>query len=102
MAFRVVFTEVAAEDLEAISEYISDEDPEAASRVCRELHGLALSLADSPFIGRMTPEYGDPSIRDIVRGKYRIVYVVSEPSGSITILRFWHGSRGDLPRASGS
>jgi len=102
MAFRVVFTEVAVEDLEGVSDYIFQDDPEAARRVCRGLYDLALSLGDNPFMGRMTPEYGDPTIRDIVRGKYRIVYVVSDANDTIQIIRFWHGARGYLPEALGS
>jgi toxin ParE1/3/4 len=98
MAFRVMFTEVAAEDLESISEYITQNDSEAARRVCAGLYDLALSLGRNPFMGRMTPEYGDPSIRDMVRGNYRIVYVVLEAAQTIQIIRFWHGSRGYLPK----
>jgi toxin ParE1/3/4 len=94
MAFRVDFTEVAAEDLESISNFIGAENPEAASRVCRGLFELALSIGENPFMGRITPEYGDPNIRDIVRGNYRIVYLVHPGRGSLEILGFWHGARG--------
>lgn len=55
MALRVVFTEVAAEDLESISDYIAQNDSEAARRVSAGLYELALSLGRSPFMGRMSP-----------------------------------------------
>ena len=57
MAFRVDFTELAAEDLESISKFIAVDNPEAAARVCRGLYRLALSLETNAFIGRITPEY---------------------------------------------
>src|SRR5262249_328546 len=97
MAFRVDFTEVAVEDLEAIAEFIAIDNPEAASHVCQGLYELSLSLGMSPFIGRITPEYKDPTIRDISRGKYRVVYLVDEQRECVQILRFWHGARGYLP-----
>jgi len=97
MAFRVDFTELAAEDLESISKFIAEDNPAAAARVCRGLYELALSLATNPFIGRITPEYSDPTIRDISQGSYRIVYLVDERLQRVGILRFWHGARGFLP-----
>ena len=96
MAWRVDFTEVAASDLESISEFIAADNPAAASQVCRGLYHAARSLESNPFIGRVTPEYNDPTIRDLVRGKYRIVYLVHESAQRIEILRFWHGARGYL------
>jgi len=97
MAYRVVFTELAVEDLEGISQYIQQDDPEAAKRLCRGLYDLAMSVGRNPFIGRMTPEYGDATIRDIVRGRYRIVYAVDTSTETVQIIRFWHGARGYLP-----
>jgi plasmid stabilization system protein ParE len=84
--------------LESISSFIAEDYPEAATRVCRGLYDLSLSLANQPFLGRIAPEFKDPSIRDVVRGNYRIVYLVNEQELSLEILRFWHGARGFLPR----
>jgi len=97
MAFRVDFTELAAEDLESISKFIATDNPEAARRICHRLYDVALSLGANPFIGRITPEYRDATIRDIAHGKYRIVYLIHEHRKRLEILRFWHGARGFLP-----
>jgi toxin ParE1/3/4 len=99
MAFRVDFTELAAADLEDISNFIAIDNPAAAARVCRQLYEAALSLGENPFLGRVTPEYKDETIRDLVRGNYRIVYIVHVNEERLEILRFWHGARGYLPRA---
>lgn len=98
MAFRAEFTELAVTDLQEISEFVAQDDSKAARRVCQGLYDLALPLGNNPFSGRMTPEYKDPAIRDIVRGKYHVAYVVSAAGQTIHIIRFWHGARGSLPR----
>lgn len=97
MAFRVDFTELAVEDLESISKFIAEDNPTAAVRVCRGLYDLALSLTANPLIGRITPEYNNPAIRDIVRSNYRLVYLVDHEKQRVEVLRFWHGARGFLP-----
>ena len=96
MAFRVDFTEIAVNDLESISTFIGANNPAAAARVCRALYEAALSLASNPLAGRVCPEYKDATIRDIVRGHYRIVYLVHSERERLEILRFWHGARGFL------
>ena len=97
MGFRVDFTEAAAEDLELVAKFIALDNPAAAARVCRGLFEAALSLGENPFLGRITPEYKDPNIRDLVRGNYRIVYLVHGDEARLEIIRFWHGARGYLP-----
>ena len=102
MAFRVDFTELAAEELESISKFLGANNPAACARVCRRLYEAALSLADNPFLGRVTPEYNDETIRDLVRGNYRIVYLIHIDQQRVEILRFWHGARGYLPKRGSS
>ena len=97
MAFRVDFTELAANDLESIAQFIAIDNRAAAARVCRRLYEAALSLADNPYLGGITPEYNDPCIRDLVRGNYRIVYLLYPERERLEILTFWHGARGFLP-----
>jgi toxin ParE1/3/4 len=97
MAFRVDFSELAAEDLESIARFIAIDNPAAAARVCRRLYEAALSLGENPYAGGITPEYNDPRIRDLVRGNYRIVYLVYPDRERLEILTFWHGARGSLP-----
>ena len=45
-------------------------------------------------MGRVTPEVGDPDVREIVHGAYRIIYELRCEPAAIYILRFWHGARG--------
>ncbi len=56
----------------------------------------ALSVASFPERGRIVPEIGDPAVREIIHGPYRIIYEVTPGvAGSVYILRFWHGARGN-------
>jgi plasmid stabilization system protein ParE len=45
-------------------------------------------------MGRVTPEVGDPAVREIAHGAYRIIYELRREPAAIYILRFWHGARG--------
>ena len=48
-------------------------------------------LETFPSIGRIVPEYNDPSLREILYRNYRIVYQLSE--NMATIVTVFHGSR---------
>ena len=45
-------------------------------------------------MGRTVPELGDPSVREIIHGSYRIVYELLHDPNAVYVLRFWHGARG--------
>ena len=52
-------------------------------------------LEKFPELGRVVPEFGEPSIREIVvRRNYRVVYRVNPQEQLIEIIRFWHAARG--------
>jgi plasmid stabilization system protein ParE len=42
----------------------------------------------------MVPEFSDPAIRELLRGRYRIIYKITERT--VTIVAFIHGAR-NLP-----
>jgi toxin ParE1/3/4 len=48
-------------------------------------------LEDHPEAGRVVPELGRKDIREVIRGSYRIVYLVS--GEVIHILTVFHASR---------
>jgi plasmid stabilization system protein ParE len=41
------------------------------------------------------PEIDDPSIHELIRPPYRIIYRLLEREQQIHILRFWHAARGN-------
>jgi toxin ParE1/3/4 len=94
MGARVILTPQALADLEAIVRFIAQDRPARAKTFGEELLNRALSAGDFPASGRITPEIGDPVVREIVHGSYRIIYEIFPERGAVFVLRFWHAARG--------
>lgn len=91
MAREVVWTEPAWEDLEAAAQYIARDSEYYAAAFVREVRETAESLTAFAERGQIVPEFGDPSIREILVRPYRLVYSVS--SSRVTIVALIHGAR---------
>lgn len=91
MARRLKWVGRAADDLEAIAEYISEDSPEAAKRVARQLVQSALSLRSLSSRGRVVPELRHLDVREILVGSYRLIYRI-EPE-AVAIIAVIHGAR---------
>ena len=95
MGFKVVLTPQSMDDLEEIVTFIAKNNSERARTFGNELIDRALSIATFPEIGRVVPEMGDPAVRGIIHGAYRIIYEFFRDAEAIYVLRFWHGARGE-------
>jgi plasmid stabilization system protein ParE len=95
MAFKVLVTYAANEDLAALVRFIADDNPPAAERFGLALIEKLKLLGDHPNLGRVVPERADPNLREIIYTPYRIVYRVREGERMVEVLRFWHGARGE-------
>lgn len=91
MAYKVLFTEDALNDLEVLLDYISADKPSAAEQFGTALLKHIELLASLPGIG--TPVAGRPGVRKIVHAPVRIYYRVHEDRRLVEILYLWHGSR---------
>jgi toxin ParE1/3/4 len=94
MAYQVALSPSARRDLQDIVRYISLDSPERALRFGQFLVGNTKRLADFPEMGRVVPEFGDPSLREIVVRSYRVIYRVDHGDCRVDVVRFWHGARG--------
>ena len=94
MDFKLVWTPLARDDLREIVSYIARDNPGAALRVGKRILSSVEPLKNMPRMGRKVPERQDETIREIVRGNYRIIYRVREDQQAIEIWRIWHGARG--------
>lgn len=74
MDYQVVLSLSARADLRDIVRYVSLDNPDAAFRFGRFLISRTKLLAQSPELGRIVPEIGDPLIREIIVRSYRVVY----------------------------
>jgi len=94
MDYQVVLSVSARSDIHDIVRYISLDDPKRAEEFGRFLIQCARSLGPFPMRGRIVPEFGDESIRELIAKSYRIVYRVDQKRSLIEIVRFWHAARG--------
>ncbi len=88
---RVKWTPQAVDDLDAIAEFISRDSPHFAGLFVADILQTANQLIDFPQSGRIVPEIGDRSIREIIQGNYRMIYRLH--SEAAEILTVHHGAR---------
>ncbi len=91
MARSVAWTESAWADLEGIADYIAQDSRFYAASFVRETRDAARSLSTLAERGRVVPEMGNPTIRELLLGNYRLVYRVREQN--VEILGLIHGAR---------
>jgi toxin ParE1/3/4 len=81
----------AIDHLREIYEYVSADKPEAARRLFEDIIELIDGLWEFPLSGRAVPEIGDPSVRELILGSYRIVYKLD--GDFVYIVAIHHGAR---------
>lgn len=96
MDYKIVLAPRAIDDLRDIVRYVAPDRPEAAKRLGFTLIDRTKVLGAFPLSGRVVPEFGDPSIRELMLKPYRIVYRVDERVKVVGVARYWHGARGEL------
>lgn len=74
----VIWTEPAILDLEEITEFISYENPEAASRVSQRVLRHVRHLAKFPRLGPVIHEQPESQYRQIVESPCRVIYRVDD------------------------
>ena len=94
MALKLVWTPLARDDLRRIVSYVAQDNRAAAIRIGERILSSVEPLKSMPQLGRKVPERQDETIREIIRGNYRIIYRVREEQNVVEIWRIWHGARG--------
>ena len=89
MAYEVVWSPTALEDIEAIASYISRDSTSYAGAVVRKIINSTRRLEDFPFAGRIVPEFDEDNIREVFAYSYTIVYRIE--SRTVTIGAVIHG-----------
>jgi plasmid stabilization system protein ParE len=95
MGFKVILTPQSQDDLRKIVSFIAQDNPDRAKTFGLELIDQALTLTELPDRGRVVPEIHQPTVREIVRRPYRIIYEIFPAQNTVYVLRFWHGARGE-------
>lgn len=71
---EVRWTAQAADDLEAITQFIALDSIHHASVFAADTLATLEKIACFPASGRIVREFNEPSIREAIHGNYRIVY----------------------------
>jgi len=91
MARQVEWTDPAWDDLFEIAGYIARDSEYYAAAFVEEVKTAAASLSEFAERGQIVPEFGDPSIRELLIKSYRLVYELS--GEKVVILALIHGAR---------
>ncbi len=94
MAHQLIWAPSARLDLRELASYIAEFRPEASARFVKRVFQVVERLADFPESGRVVPEFGNPTIREVIRNPCRIVYRVNSGERTVEIVRVWHAARG--------
>ena len=94
MAYKLIWSPASRDDLHDIVVFISRDNPQRAMTFGYRLISETDKLQTFPEIGRIVPEYRNPSIREIIVRLYRIVYRVNHERKLCEIVRVWHSARG--------
>ena len=73
---KVIWTDNAIRDLNDIGDYISKDSEKYAQLTVNHLFDSVEILEFYPYSGKVVPEFNNDSIREIVKGNYRIVYQI--------------------------
>ena len=88
---RVIWAPQAIQDVEAIRAHITRDSPHYADLAAQRIVAAVERLTDNPRSGRVVPELGDESIREVIHGNYRIVYRLRHDV--VEIATDFHGAR---------
>ena len=89
---RIRWSAEAVADLTAIHDYIARDSPRYAAATAGRLVSAVERLREFPESGRMVPEVGEPDVREVIVGAYRIIYEL-RPEGWVEVVTVFHGSR---------
>jgi len=88
----IEFAESALCDLEDIlAWYAGLQVPDVGERFVREIFIRTEQLADFPESGRVVPEFGVKTIRELIHPPFRLIYRL-DPA-KIRIIRVWRSER---------
>ncbi|MBC7515247.1 MAG: type II toxin-antitoxin system RelE/ParE family toxin [Alkalinema sp. FL-bin-369] len=96
---NVYWTETAIQHLSSLYTYLSQTSPAYAQRTIDDQRSVvdhritrcSQQIATFPNSGRVVPEFYNDRIREIIEGKYRIIYTLQ--SNQIEVLAVLHGAQ---------
>lgn len=87
----VRWTEQAREDLRTLYAHIAEDDVGAARGLVGKLKQASARAGQTPWAGRVVPEFEVAELRERIAAPYRVVYLVR--AEAVVIVRIWHERR---------
>jgi toxin ParE1/3/4 len=84
---RLVWSQLAARQVDEAFAYILAENAAAAHRWLEELLERLEALRRFPEAGRIVPELGRDDLRELLVGRYRVIYRRGEAAVEIALVR---------------
>lgn len=75
---RIIWSPQSLRDLHAIHEYIAKDSDRYADLTIARIFAAVERLLQLPHSGRIVPERNEPEIREIIVGRFRVVYRVRD------------------------
>ncbi|MDF5715413.1 MAG: type II toxin-antitoxin system RelE/ParE family toxin [Rhizonema sp. NSF051] len=91
MAYRVVWSLKALEDVDAIAAYISRDSTSYGAALVQKILDSISKLGEFPLSGHLVPEFGEETIREVSAYSYRIIYRIE--GDTVTIAAVIHGKK---------
>lgn len=95
MAYQIMWTDPANQDLEDIVRYLAAQNPQAAEAFARNLWEKVDLLATQPYMGEVFPAPDQALRRQILIRPYRVFYRVVDAIHRIEILHVRHSARAE-------
>jgi plasmid stabilization system protein ParE len=93
MELKIVWTERASGDIEAIVRYIARRDPSAAGRIGVGIHDRVQILQQNPEAGSILNELRAGGWRKLIYRRWKIIYTFRDET--IIIGRVWPAAMGE-------
>jgi toxin ParE1/3/4 len=86
MAYRVIWSVKAIEDVETIAAYIARDSPSYAAAMVQEILTTTRYLHQKADEGKLVPELGEDNIKEKPVYSYRIIYRIDDEIVTIAAL----------------
>lgn len=88
MAYRVVWSSKAIEDVDTIATYIARDSPSYAAAVVQKVLDITRELQEDPLTGSKIAELDDGSFREKLAYTYRLIYHIEKDQ--VTVVAIVH------------
>lgn len=82
---RPNFLTECLDDIQRNREFIAERSPAAAQQFVDSIFAKVEQLLTFPQLGRMVPELGRPTVREVFHRHYRIIYQLT-PNEEVTVV----------------